>query len=102
MSIEEIIAEAVRREMKPLLEKLERLSSGVAGDELLRVSEAATLAKVKPATIRKWIRAGHLEAKGKARGLRVSRADVLSLKHEPKPSTESAEDTVSRLLGKAS
>jgi hypothetical protein len=98
MTLEEIIAETVRREIRPLVERIERLNTA-SGDELLTIAEAGRVAKVKPATIRRWIREGHLEARGKAKGRRVSRAELLGLRHEPKPRDESTSDAVARMLG---
>ena len=104
--IDEQIADAVLRRLQPTLERMERMiSTGSAhgADELLTVKQAASLAKVRPATVRRWIREGLLTPRGRARGLRVSRAQLLSIPAEPpRPAdtkSESAKAKASRLLG---
>lgn len=48
------------------------------GLELLTTAEASMIAKVKPATLRTWIKIGQLKAHHAGRGLRISRSDLAS------------------------
>lgn len=103
-SLEDQIATAIEQRIGARLEKtLARLLVDLGGaDELLTVAQAAKVAKVKPSTIRSWIRKGHLVSRGKAKGLRVSRKELVALRREDIPSNESAADAARRLMGRAS
>ena len=53
-----------------------QLAAARTPDEFLSMREAADVAKVDPATVRRWIREGQLERLGAGRHLRVRRADL--------------------------
>lgn len=91
MSFEETLREAIRRELAPLLAKLDGLAATGGADEWLTIEEAATLAKTSAVTIRSWLRRGVLKRRGVGRVRRVSRAELLALA-EPETPPEAPPD----------
>jgi len=79
VSFEEILRAIIREELAPLEEELER-ALGTGCDELLTPAQAAELAKVAPATLRKWARTGALTNRGSPRASRYRRSEVLNVK----------------------
>lgn len=63
-----LIAEVVREELAKILPQ--------PADEYLSPAGAADVARVKPATIRRWIRSGQLQAHHAGRAVRIRRADL--------------------------
>lgn len=72
------ITEALRELVRSVVsEELAReREARSSGTELLTTSEASALAKVKPATIRTWIRTGQLRATTVGRSIRIARAEL--------------------------
>ncbi|HEY6038083.1 MAG TPA: helix-turn-helix domain-containing protein, partial [Kofleriaceae bacterium] len=58
-------------------------------DEMLSTADAAQVAKVVPATIRRWIAAGKLRGFSAGRELRISRADLERLMKTDRAWTDS-------------
>lgn len=77
-------------------------------DELLTVREAAELAKVNPASLRKWIRRGQLAAQKFGRDWRIRRAAIVGFDTRPESArgpaafgTEPLHPTAEAILRKA-
>jgi len=68
---------------------------------MLTVKEVATHCSVKPDTVRRWIRAGALQAVRLNRDYRVDWADVWACEHGPMPRRESQERYKAPLLRKS-
>lgn len=62
----------LRRELRAAL-------AGAEDDQLLTVSDAAAVARVSAATVRRWIGGGELPATGSGKRRRIARADLVAL-----------------------
>ncbi len=78
--IEAQIAEAVRVVVR---EELARALREQRGPDLLTTDEAAQEARVRPKTIRAWVRAGRLQRVGRGRRIMVRRADLEAAREGP-------------------
>lgn len=86
-----INVEALRELIREVLAK-ER-AAVTAGSELMTTAEAADFARLKPATIREWVRTERLRAQYIGRRLRITRAalEAAMTVGRGKRSTESVE-----------
>ncbi len=73
-SLTRAIADLVRVEVDARVRAALAERSAVA--ELLTVKQAAAVAQVAPATLRRWIRAGYVKAHHAWRAMRIKRADL--------------------------
>lgn len=69
-----VLRDLVRETVREVLAEERTAASG--GAELLTVEECAAIAKVRPATIRTWVKLGQLRACHVGRRLRVTRKDL--------------------------
>ncbi len=80
----------VREELRSALDEI-RTSAPGTSEEFLSVKKAAALAGVCPATVRGWLRQGHLKQYGTARLPRIRRAEFVTfLAHPPRFETQPA------------
>lgn len=80
-------------------EELDRMKLASAADEYMKVAEAATYARVVPATIRKWLRTGRLARHSAGADPRVKRADLERLLRTPSQVTLTPEQLARRDFG---
>lgn len=96
--IEELVEKAVER-------RIASVAAAASAKEYLTPIEAAQLAKVKPATVRRWLREGRL-ARHSAGGrvVRVQRGDVEKLLtcHRRTPQNATPEELAQRTFGSSS
>lgn len=84
MTLEDTIRQVVREELRALVDELRPAPAERVPGGYLTIDEAATLARLRPATLRTWIRSGRLRATG--RPYRVSREDLAeALESRPAP-----------------
>ncbi len=80
--IEDIVRRIIREELELALAPLRTdhdAPTPSATSELLTTSEAATLARVTPETVRAWVSAGRLAGHRSGRRLLVRRSDLMDL-----------------------
>jgi len=94
----------VREEMRSALDEIRTSDPSSTSGEFLSVKQAAALAGVCAATVRGWLRQGHLKRYGTARLPRLRRAELVTFLASPLPSEvptasihEQAEAILSRL-----
>lgn len=94
-----MIEAVVERAMERVMVRHSKSSQGTA--EMLKIPDAAKLANVSDATIRRWLDEGLLGRYGSARVVRVRRDEILSVK--PKSGEHRApSDVIASLLNKGS
>lgn len=93
-TIRALVVDVVRDELARMK------TSSAALDVYMTVAEAAELARVAPATIRKWLRAGRLVRHSAGADARVKRSDLERLLRSPgKPSQLTPEQMARRDFG---
>ena len=80
MTLDELIAERVRTEVSRQLGAL----AATAQSERITVRTAAEVADAAAATVRRWVREGHVEATGEGKRLRISRASLEAFLASPR------------------
>jgi excisionase family DNA binding protein len=109
VDLHELIRDEVRQAITPLVEELRALimesrstSSTVQNEALnplLTADEAATVAKVAPKTIRRWVSEGRLKARWAGRQLRIDRQDLETFtKERGRQGRSDVDDVVEKLL----
>lgn len=74
----ELVREAIREELGPVLQSLKERVDDAAADDFMSVSQVARTVGGAPRTVYRWIHTGKLPARRRQDGrLTVKRADVL-------------------------
>lgn len=104
-SIEDVFRRIVREENERLEQRLRaQFGSGAAEDELLTPEEAAAVAKVSPATLRRWTSSRGLRKCGSGRAVRIRRGDLVAFLSGGRTlapaARQTAEDRADEILGR--
>jgi excisionase family DNA binding protein len=98
------IKACIREEIRLALRDAHDLGSAnrsTAEHELLTVDESATLARVTAATVRGWVKAGHLRRYGNGRVFRIRRSELMAFLANEGMRARSSDDEAAGLAGVA-
>lgn len=88
-----LLINTIWRSLEPLVRAVVRaeIEGRQERGDYMTTTEAAVVARLKPATIREWVKAGRLRAHRIGRLLRITRADLDHAIANPHPKRETTE-----------